>query len=84
MIPQKTMSNTTTRRCRYKAKEFKTLTSEGQFIASGTLCGYLDFVIPLGKKSKTFLLSPAEAKKIARMLLSSVEDVLKNSRPKED
>lgn len=69
----------------YIAKEFSVCLEGGEFKASGTLCGHIDFVVPLRQcKSATFVLSPDEAKKIAEMLRNAASDVLLNSRPYDD
>lgn len=65
----------------YKAKLFRVCLEDGEFLASGTLCGHIDFAVPLGSRSKTFILSPDEAKGIAKMLINAASDVLLNSRP---
>lgn len=61
----------------YEAKRFVA----GDFEASGTLCGHIDFVVPLGK---TYSLSPDEALALIAILQGVREDVLNNSDPLHD
>jgi hypothetical protein len=68
----------------YSPKEFRISMPIGDFITSGTLCGHLDFVIPLGGNTITLPLTPDEAKCIASALINSADDVLKNSHPYDD
>lgn len=71
------MSNVVELRPRlYEAKAFKA----GQFEASGTLCGHIDFATPTG----TYVLSPDEVQAVVVMLQNARADVLENSEPRHD
>lgn len=65
----------------YTAKRFEAATIYGQFSASGTLCGHIDFTGPF---NGTFPLSPDEALAIIVMLQRGRADVLDNSDPLHD
>lgn len=60
----------------YEAKSF----SAGRFVASGTLCGHIDFATPNG----TYVLSPDEMQAVVVMLQSARADVLAHSDPTHD
>lgn len=62
----------------YEAKAFRADTEFGQFKASGTLCGHIDFVGPF---KGTFTLSPDEALAVIVMLQRARADVLDHSDP---
>jgi len=64
----------------YEAAAFPVNTAEGRFIASGTLCGNIDFATPDG----TWCLSPDEAAALAIALKCARGDVLDNSDPLHD
>jgi len=65
----------------YEAKAFRANTVFGQFTASGTLCGHIDFVGPL---KGTYSLSPDEVLAVIVMLQRARQDVLDNSDPEHD
>lgn len=65
----------------YEAKRFTAATELGDFEASGTLCGHIDFVGPF---RGTYPLTPDEALAIIVMLKQAREDVLNNSNPLGD
>lgn len=65
----------------YTAKPFRANTVFGQFEASGTLCGHIDFVGPF---KGCYSLSPDEALAVIVMLQRAREDVLENSDPVGD
>ena len=65
----------------YEAKIFRAVTEDGEYLASGTLCGHIDFV---GPWKGTYLLSPDEALSIITMLQQARADVLNNSDPFHD
>ena len=65
----------------YEAKLFKADTDVGQFTASGTLCGHIDFVGPF---KGTYPLSPDEVLAVIVILQQAREDVLNNSDPQND
>jgi hypothetical protein len=65
----------------YEAKAFSAQTEYGEFKASGTLCGNIDFVGPF---KNTFTISPDEALSVIIMLQNARADVLDNSRPYSD
>lgn len=65
----------------YEAQIFAVETECGEFRASGTLCGHIDFVGPFGG---CFPLSPDEAHGLIAMLQAARADVLANSRPFND
>lgn len=65
----------------YEAKGFSAQTEFGEFLASGTLCGHIDFATP---KSGTFTFSPDEVVAIIAMLQGARTDVLNNSEPLTD
>lgn len=65
----------------FEAKAFKANTQFGQFEASGTLCGHIDFVGPF---KGTYPLSADEALAIIVMLQRAREDVLEHSDPVHD
>lgn len=62
----------------YEAKGFSAQTCFGPFGASGTLCGFIDFVGPF---AGTYPLSPDEALAVIVMLQQARADVLNNSDP---
>lgn len=61
----------------YEAKRFEA----GQFAASGTLCGHIDFV---GPWKGSYALSPDEALAVIVMLQQARADVLEHSDPLGD
>ncbi len=65
----------------YEAKRFEANTGLGQFAASGTLCGHIDFT---GPWQGSYPLSPDEAAALAVMLQQARADVLDNSDPLGD
>ena len=65
----------------YAAIRFEARTAFGQFAASGTLCGHIDFVGPF---KGTYALSPDEVLAIIVMLQQARTDVLSNSDPLND
>lgn len=65
----------------YEAKMFKAATEFGQFTASGTLCGHIDFVGPF---AGTYSLSPDEALALIVTLQQARADVLNHSDPLHD
>ena len=65
----------------YEAKAFSAKTETGEFAASGTLCGPIDFVGPF---KGTYVLSPDEVLLLIVALQNARADVLKNSRPLSD
>lgn len=65
----------------YEAKAFRADTSFGQFEASGTLCGHIDFI---GPWEGSYPLSPDEALAVIVMLKQARADVLENSDPPHD
>ena len=65
----------------YAARRFEARTIAGQFAASGTLCGHVDFVGPF---KGTYTLSPDEILSIIIMLQQARADVLSNSEPLSD
>jgi hypothetical protein len=65
----------------YKAKRFEVDLNGSKFVASGTLCGHVDFVVP---RRGTYTLSPYEILKLTKMLQDASEDVLSNSDPEGD
>ena len=65
----------------YVAKSFSVDTEVGKFAASGTLCGHIDFVVPLWK---TIPLSPDETLSLIAVLQNARADVLRNARPLSD
>lgn len=65
----------------YTAKQFAAQTEFGEFIASGTLCGHIDFAGPF---NGIYTLSPDEALAIIVMLQRARTDVLENSDPMHD
>lgn len=65
----------------YEAKAFSAQTALGEFAASGTLCGHVDFVGPF---KGTYTLSPDEILAVIAVLQNARADVLKNSRPLSD
>lgn len=66
----------------YEAKLFKAGTALGQFSASGTLCGHIDFLVP--SSGSIYPLSPDEALAVIVMLQQARADVLANSDPFND
>lgn len=66
----------------YEAKGFSVQTPDGEWQASGTLCGNIDFVVPI--RGGTFCLSPDEAQAIVLMLTQARHDVLEHSDPYGD
>lgn len=69
------------KRTLYDAALFRVQTVFGEFVAAGTLCGHIDFVVP---GEGTYPLSPNEALALATMLQQSRTDVLINSEPAHD
>lgn len=65
----------------YEAKSFKAQTFYGQWQASGTLCGHIDFVGPF---NGTYSLSPDDLLSVIIMLQRARQDVLDNSDPEHD
>lgn len=65
----------------YEAKKFTANTGFGQFVASGTICGSIDFAGPF---AGCYPLSPDEALAIIVMLTNARADVLNNSNPQHD
>ena len=65
----------------YVAKAFAAHTEFGNFGASGTLCGHIDFV---GPWQGSYPLSPDEALAIIVALQQSRADVLNNADPLSD
>lgn len=65
----------------YEAKAFSAKTEVGEFAASGTLCGCIDFVGPF---KGTYPLSPDEVLLLIVALENARADVLKNSDPFHD
>lgn len=65
----------------YEAKSFEATTRLGQFAASGTLCGHIDFIGPF---QGCYPLSPDEAFALIVMLQQARADVLENSNPNGD
>jgi hypothetical protein len=65
----------------YEAKCFEVDLRGSKFIASGTLCGHVDFVVP---RRGTYTLNPYEILKLTKMLQEASEDVLSNSDPEGD
>lgn len=65
----------------YEAKRFSAQTLSGDFHASGTLCGHVDFVGPF---RGTFVLSPNEVLALIIMLKQARDDVLEHSNPNSD
>ena len=65
----------------YQAQQYAARSIHGEWVASGTLCGHIDFVIP---GYGTLVLDPVEARAVAQMILSSCVDVLANSDPNND
>lgn len=68
-------------RALYEAKPFSAQTEFGQFRASGTICGCIDFVGPF---EGTYVLSPDEVLSLVIALQNARTDVLQNSRPFSD
>jgi len=66
----------------YEAKAFSAATEFGDFQASGTLCGYIDLVVPRSKY--TLSLTPDEAHSVIVMLQNARADVLDHSGPLTD
>ena len=58
----------------YTAKRFSVTNPAGEFLASGTLDGFVDFAMPRPGGS-TYPLTTTEARSIATALLSAVDDV---------
>ena len=65
----------------YEAKRFNADTALGEFAASGTLCGHVDFIGPF---KGTYCLSPDEVLGLITMLQQARIDVLSNSDPVDD
>lgn len=65
----------------YEARAFRAQTTFGEFEASGTLDGHIDFIGPF---KGCYPLSPDEALAVIVMLQRAREDVLENSDPKGD
>lgn len=65
----------------YEAKAFKATTRYGEWKASGTICGNIDFIGPF---KGNYNMSPDEMQSIIIMLQNAREDVLVNSRPYSD
>jgi len=65
----------------YDAKQFKVRTVFGEFIASGTLCGHIDFAGPF---KGIYPLSTDDALALIIMLKNARADVLENSDPLHD
>lgn len=65
----------------YEAKAFRAETEAGQWEASGTLCGHIDFVGPF---AGTYVLSPDEVLALIVMLQGARADILENSDPLDD
>jgi hypothetical protein len=81
-MPALTMSNVVPLRgALYEAKQFSAQTAAGKFLASGTLCGCIDFAGPF---NGTYALSPDEVLSLIVALQNAREDVLRNSRPLSD
>ena len=75
------MSKIVSLRHLYEAKVFVARTSFGEFEASGTLCGHIDFIGPF---DGTYPLSPDEALELIVMLQQARADVLNSSEPHHD
>lgn len=65
----------------YEAKAFGALTRGGDFRASGTICGHIDFIGPF---QGTYVLSPDEVLALIVMLQNARADVLDHSDPLHD
>lgn len=65
----------------YEARAFRAHTCAGNFGASGTLCGHIDFVGPF---RGTYSLSPDEVIAVIVMLQQARADVLRNADPLHD
>lgn len=65
----------------YEAKHCHVATIHGEWEASGTLCGHIDFVVP---GAGTYVLSPDEIVALIAVLAAARSDVLKNSDPHGD
>lgn len=66
----------------YDAKRFTARTGCGDFAASGTFCGNIDFVGPFD--DRTYPLSPDEVLALINMLKQARQDVLDQSDPLHD
>lgn len=76
------MSNVIALRPRlYAARPFTANTVFGEFRASGTLCGHIDFIGPF---KGCYTLAPDEALALIVMLQRAREDVLEHSDPLGD
>ena len=62
----------------YEAKVFSARITDGEFRASGTLCGHIDLIGPF---RGTYVLSPDEAQALIVMLQQARADVLEKSNP---
>lgn len=69
------------RRKFYEAKAFKAQTVYGDFQASGTICGSIDFIGPF---AGCYTVTPDEALAMIIMLKNARADVLDNSDPMGD
>jgi hypothetical protein len=65
----------------YSAKPFTAKTVFGDFSASGTICGAIDFTGPF---KGTYTLTPDEALSVINALKNARTDVLNNSDPLGD
>ena len=81
MLTERKMRVTQIRPPLYEAKHFRAETKFGEFSASGTLCGHIDFVGPF---KGCYPLSTDEALALIKMLKNARSDVLDHSNPLHD